>query len=259
MLFNCSDFRLLCKYDNDLFKNLNMYDSLKVFNPTEIKNIVAKNNKLFSDYSQQDSFEFIVYLLDYIDNISKNGSKEVHTLLYNKFGLETTINIKCKMLSCLKESEHVEKELFLQLSLDNSDNLDLSELYRKYKSLDILQNDTSYMCENCKKKTVARKKTTTSKWPNTLIIVFKRFDHMMRKNNKPINIPLEWRHGYKLKGGIIHSGNTNGGHYIYFGKENDNWYVANDSHLSHINNIEEYMKTAGCYSYIVMYHNSTGL
>ena len=253
LLFNCDDFRLLCKYDSDLMKNINMYDTLNKFNPSEIKHIVAKNNKIFANYSQQDSFEFIVYLLDYIDNINKTGiSKEVHNLLYDKFGLQTNINIKCKMSNCLKESEHIENDLFLQLSLPNNIN-DLSDLYRYYKKQERLENDTAYNCENCKKKTVGRKRTTTSKWSNNLIIVLKRFDYMMRKNNKPINIPLEWRHNYKLKGAVIHSGDTDGGHYIYFGNENNNWYVANDSNISKINDINDFMKSNGCYSYILLY------
>jgi ubiquitin carboxyl-terminal hydrolase 8 len=175
------------------------------------------------------------------DIIDKSNSSN----LYNMFGLHTTINIKCKMSSCLKESEHIEKDVFLHLPITS----DLSDSYRKYKSFERLQGDSAYECENCKRKTIARRKTTTSKWPDNLIIVLKRFDNMMNKNNMDINIPLEWRHGYKLKGGIIHIGSYGGGHYIYYGNENNKWYLANDSNISNINNINEIASK----SYILYY------
>ena len=135
---------------------------------------------------------------------------------------------------------------------------DLSESYRKYKSMEKLENDNAYQCDNCKKLTTARRKTITTKWPDNLIIVLKRFDHLMNKDNRQINIPLNWRHGYKLKGGIIHLGNYGGGHYIYYGEENENWYIANDTNISKINNIEEFLNTNGSISYM-LYYNKTGV
>mgnify|MGYP000860797393 CR=1 FL=1 len=46
------------------------------------------------------------------------------------------------------------------------------------------QND--YKCDNCMTKIISRKKIETYKWPNNLIIVLRRFDSMMRKNNEMI-------------------------------------------------------------------------
>ena len=54
-----------------------------------------------------------------------------------------------------------------------------------------------------------------------------------------IDCPLEWRHGYNLYGGIIHSGGTGGGHYVYFGKMNDKWYLFNDTNILEIADIEK--------------------
>jgi ubiquitin C-terminal hydrolase len=75
----------------------------------------------------------------------------------------------------------------------------------------------------------------------------------MNKNNMDINIPLEWRHGYKLKGGIIHIGSYGGGHYIYYGNENNKWYLANDSNISNINNINEIVSKSYILYYIKYY------
>ena len=250
LLFNIPEFRKSIKNTN--FQNIiDNYDNSNIFDPTEIKKIVASKNKIFNNYNQQDSSEFLIYLLDYLS--------------INIFTIKTNINIKCKLLKCLKESEHIENDIFLQLSLkdmnsNDLNSLELTNLYREYKSNEKLIDDNAYDCDNCKTKTVARKKMRITNWPNNLLIIFKRFDQFMRKDNRKINIPLEWRHGYKLKGGIIHMGNYGGGHYIYFGCENEsNWYIANDSNISRIDNINDFMNTHGCYSYIIHYQNETGV
>ena len=78
----------------------------------------------------------------------------------------------------------------------------------------------------------------------------------MRKDNRQINIPLNWRHGYKLKGGIIHLGYYGGGHYIYYGEKNNEWFVANDSSISKINDINSFINHQGKDSYILHYEKS---
>jgi ubiquitin C-terminal hydrolase len=246
MLFNSIGFRRLCT-DTIFDKIIKDYDDSNTFNPKEIKYIVAKNNKMFDNYQQHDSYEFMIYLLDVLD-------KYKHNELYHLFGIKTRINIKCKLLNCLKESEHSEVELFLQLPLTN----DLSESYRKYKAIEKLEpnSNNGYKCEKCNKITLARRKTITSVWPKHLLIVLKRFiynHNQFIKDNKPINIPLIWRHNYKLKGGIIHSGVYGGGHYIYFGEKDNKWYLCNDTRINDIIDIEGFMKNNGAYSYMLHY------
>ena len=67
---------------------------------------------MFANTNQQDSYEFLIYLFDYLDKIFKNNSTN---LLYEKFGIEITTNIKCKISKCLKESNTKITELFLHL------------------------------------------------------------------------------------------------------------------------------------------------
>ncbi len=251
MLFNNPDFRKICQ-ETQFKKIINDYDESSVFNPTEIKRIVSNNNKMFANNHQHDSYEFMIFLLDIIDKSSNKANKDLYCL----FGIKTRINIKCKVLHCLHESEHTDTELFLNLPLTN----DLSESYRLYKSTDTLSDKTNngYKCDKCKKISLARKKTITSFWPNNLIIVLKRFNYTatqwISKDNRKVNIPTVWRHNYKLKGGIIHIGVYGGGHYIYFGEENGIWYLCNDSHVSIIDDIDNYMKNQGSMSYILYYN-----
>lgn len=251
MLFNCSDFRKLFNFTS-FNKIIDDYDDVNtnVFNPSEIKRIVANHNKMFANNHQHDSYEFMIYLLDIVEQ-----SSDKHKDLYNLFGIKIKTNIKCKLLNCLHQSENSVTELFLNLPLTN----DLSESYRLYKSTTILsdKNNNGYKCDKCKKISIARKKTITSFWPNNLIVVLKRFNQSnnqwISKDNRKVNVPLLWRHNYKLKGGIIHLGVYGGGHYVYFGEENGIWYLCNDSHISIINDIDGFMKNQGAMSYILLY------
>jgi len=238
---------------NIISHNIKYYysNNLQPFNPHEIKNLIDTKTRIFHGMGQQDSSEFLIYLLDIIDTFS-------HEKLYSIFGLHSNINIKCKLIKCLHESSHNEIELVLFLPLTNETH-DLNDSYRLYKSTVILEKESAFKCEKCNNFLISRKRTIVTKWPDELIIVLKRFDNMMIKNNKKMLIPLIWRHGYKLQGGIIHMGNLHGGHYIYFGYNNNTnqWYIANDATISIITNIDEFMVHAGSDSYILHYIKNT--
>ena len=239
----CDTFKNMIIINKNKSNNLNIicnfiinYDIAKnPIVPKEIKDIVGKKKKIFGGFGQQDSHEFLIFLFDIIDEDLK---KHNNTDLYKLFGIEFNVNYKCKIKNCLNESEHVEKELFLNLNV--SDNL--NESYRNYKEISKLVGDNMYMCEKCNTKRPGRKRITTNKWPNDLIIVLKRFSNNLIKNNSDTDIPIEWRHGYKLIGGILHSGSLSGGHYVYFGFKNDKWYLFNDSNISEISDIKTYKK-----------------
>ena len=225
-----SEFIILYHSDNN--------GSLK---PKFIKKIVGKNNSTFNGFSQEDSQEFLIYFLDLIDNQIKENK------LNNLLGLKINKVIKCKALSCLKMSVTNEIRLFLILDINNYK--DLNECYRNYKMSEKLEGDNRYFCENCNKKRIASKRIQIEKWPKNLIIVLKRFqqdNYSFSKNDNFLNIPINWRHNYKLKGGVIHSGRLGGGHYVYFGNYNDKWYLFDDSHISKIkiNHLDDYKKRA---------------
>ena len=233
---------------NIISNNINKYCTNDNFNPCEIKKIIDDNTNIFHGYGQHDSSEFIIYFFDIINKLiginNKNNISET-------FAINTTINIKCKLINCLYESKHNEIDLFLFLPLKDN----LNDSYRAYKAIVRLENTNAYKCTSCKNTILARKKLVITKWPSNLIIILKRFDNMIHKNSKNILIPLLWRHNYKLQGGIIHMGNLNGGHYIYFGYNNklNQWYIANDNTISIISSIDEFILSQGGQSYILHY------
>jgi len=236
ILKNINDF--IKDYDNNENKSLT---------PSYFKNLVEEKNSIFKGYGQQDSSEFIIYFLDLIsDELKKNGIN-INTI----FEHTVTVSIKCKLRSCLKTSNHNEKNNYLILNTDKTfENLD--DCYREYKSRVKLENDNLYYCDNCKDNRIASKKIEIINWPKHLIVILKRFyqsEYKLNKNTNEIIVPIEWRHNYILKGFVYHSGSLFGGHYIYIGKYNNKWLMFDDNFVTEINqqNFEKYKNLSYIY------------
>jgi ubiquitin C-terminal hydrolase len=208
--------------------------------PNEIKQIIQERQLIFNGFGQQDASEFIICLLNLIDEEIKKinpNSNEIDNL----FGINMNVRIKCKYNICLQVSNTKEKNNFLILDI-NDESKTLDDLYRNFKSSDLLTDDNQYFCENCKMKRIASKRYQVIEWPNNLIIVLKRFKQngtFITKQNHHINIDLLWRHGMSLISAVIHYGNLNGGHYINISKISDKWYLFNDSNVSLIRSESE--------------------
>lgn len=209
--------------------------------PSEIKRMVEKEQKIFYGYGQQDSTEFVICLLNIIDDEIKkidSNSKRIE----NIFGIKMNIIIKCKHNECLHPYNNEEHNNFLMLDIDQTCST-LDDLYRKFKSSEILDSENQFFCEKCNQKRNASKRNQIIEWPNYLIVWLKRFKQTNRniiKQPQPININILWRHGMILVGAIIHYGNLNGGHYVYVGRQLDNkWYMFNDAYTNEIKNENE--------------------
>ena len=241
LLFNSDGFKNTIKKSKSskikVLYNLFEQSKTKCVAEIEFKKIIGEYYNIFKNNYQHDSFEFLIYLFELVNN-------ECNNRLKNIFEIKTNVNIKCKMRSCLNERDHKEYNYYLILPLTN----DLSESYRQYKTIIKFTDNNKIECDKCNNKTPSRKLISTEQWPNEIIIILKRFDNY-RKLNNDIFIPINWRHNYRLIGGIIHIGSLDNGHYIYFGYRNNKWYLYNDSKVSIINNLEALLKQ----SYILHY------
>jgi ubiquitin C-terminal hydrolase len=217
--------------------------------PNYIKRIIEEKNNIFKGFNQNDAGEFIICLLDLInDELIKDNLN-----LNNIFGIESNIKIKCKLKTCLNISQHFENNNYLLLNLKPNFKT-LTDCYREYKLRVKLMDDNIYFCDKCKDNRIASKRLETSQWSKHLIIILKRFEQngdRYNKNNNEIDIPINWRHNYQLQGFIFHSGSINSGHYIYIGKHQNNWYMFNDNFVSQIDisQLNNYKN----YAYILYY------
>lgn len=223
--------KLIEEYYND--KNCSI-------NPIEIKKLVTSRNRIFNGFQQQDSSEFIIFFLDLLNS-------EINKIIPNKnlldkiYELQITTSTKCKVLECLTVSTNNELSTMLMLEVSSECNT-LDDCYRISKQKIKLEGDDKYYCEKCKKKRIASQKKEITKWPKNLIIFLRRFNQTgsrMSKFSQEIKVPIEWRHDYKLKGVVYHSGSLHGGHYVYAGLDiiqNGKWRLFNDSSVSELSN-----------------------
>lgn len=199
--------------------------------PLYIKNFISLKNNIFQGFRQQDASEFIIYMLDAInDEVNINKLYE-HVL---------NISIKCKLKICLNVSKHQEKNNFMIFNI-KKEFTNLDDCYNEYTEIFKFENDYLYNCNKCNRNVIALKKTEIIVYPKHLIIILKRFQQngtRFSKNDNEIIIPLCWRNNYKLKGIIFHSGSLFGGHYVYIGNYNNKWYLFNDNDVSELNNYQ---------------------
>lgn len=194
----------------------------------KIKQKLTTISSRFSGNTQEDSGEALLLLLDYYAN-------KIGILTQYQFTEKT--RIRCKLLMCLHEEISIRKSDVLLLDINDSKTLD--DCYRNFKNATRLFGENAWLCSNCNQKTISSKRFFINEWSNFLIIGLKRFYYRGTryiKNNNSIAVPLKWRHGYRLKGAIIHSGSLHGGHYICVGEKNDKWYMFNDSSVHEIPN-----------------------
>jgi ubiquitin C-terminal hydrolase len=201
--------------------------------PSYIKDFISSKNNIFKGYGQQDSSEFIIYMLDAINEELKKNNDNIDKLYEHK----SSISIKCKLKVCLNISIHEEKNNFMIFDL-KEEFKDLDDCYSEFIKRLKFENDYLYHCDKCNRDTIASKRNKIILWPKHLIIILKRFQQngmRLSKNDNEIHIPFFWKNDYKLKGIIFHSGSLHGGHYVYIGNYNNKWYLFDDNDVSEIN------------------------
>ena len=258
MLIQNTDFCKIIMENRDLTENLKVVATFieeyylsenKSISPVHIKNMVGNKNRIFKGSNQQDAGEFIIYLLDILNDDLKGQLNRI-------FQFKTKTTIKCKLKTCLTYSIKEEYNNYLITSI-NSDSNDLDDCYRNFKVHEKLEGSEMYFCEKCQAKRVASRRLEVIDWNKHLIISLKRFENnngRLSKNNKEINIPIDWRHDYTIKGAVIHSGGIGGGHYVYISRNIDNntWTMCDDSstYLIRSEQVQNYLNRAYIFHYV---------
>ena len=209
------------------------------YSPRKFKQALGLSNKRFMGYSQQDSQEVIIHLLDVIheslkDIGTKNKKKRsiISDIFYGKFK-QIVHCPKCGYDSITYQSF---TDLEIPLCKSNSSSIDLGECIENFITEETLDQNNLYTCDKCKQSVQAIKKMDLDILPNFLIVTLKRFDKQ-KKLNDLVDFPLEkfkiFNTEYDLYATVNHYGGRNGGHYTASVLHpNGNWYKMDDSRCS---------------------------
>jgi ubiquitin C-terminal hydrolase len=254
LLYQCTIFNKIILNDINgklinLYRNyiIDYNNSSTNLSPNEIINYVSKKLGR-SRFSQEDADQYLNYIIDVIINeldeyIKSNQlenllitSKNIKfkTLVDSMFKIKINKEIICTNCNHISKSTDLDNKLYLTLD-NNIDNL--NDLIQNYK-YEILDDDNKYKCEKCHKYNNAIIKKDILKLPKYLIITLKRYSNLNSKINNQIQM-YEYMNihnkDYELRGFVYHSGSTNGGHYVYYGKIRNSWYLYNDSSVEESN------------------------
>lgn len=201
--------------------------------PRNFKQILDRENQLFRGFSQHDSNELLVYMINEFTETKKNNKDIAEIVKKLCFG-------KYKQYVYCKECKNVSINYanFLDVllpipSVRNNKYPDLEDCFKKFAIYEELTGDNKWICPTCKKKVDACKKMEIETVPEIAIFTLNRFKGMA-KNDTPVliyeYIELEDKK-LKLISTVNHYGNVGGGHYVAHISRNDNWFVADDSRI----------------------------
>jgi ubiquitin C-terminal hydrolase len=216
--------------------------------PNIIKKYIGRRNNMFSGFSQQDSHELIVFLLDYLEECLKeekdNNIKLINNTDHKKilsilFDCKISSIVKCNEKNCNDKSKTKGNERMLSLPIPvNLEKISLINCLEEFSKEEMLDGDNMWFSEKLDKKVNASKKLIVKTFPKYLLIHLKRFSFYGSSNkiDRQIDIPFELNlnnNKYNLRGFILHLGSVGGGHYMSFIKK-EKWHCCNDSNVSSI-------------------------
>jgi ubiquitin C-terminal hydrolase len=269
LLYQCTILNKLLMSNNFNGNTINSYvDFLKSYSSNNsiitphniLYNVSSKMGRIGS--SQEDAEQYLNYIIDnlitelitftkqnnIIDNKILNKNITLGNLINNIFTINIKKTITCLYCSHISQSDEIDNKLYLAIN-----NSQLDKILLNYTNEQLDENN-KYKCEKCNNKSCAKINKEIIKMPKYLIIALKRYTNSNNKINNPVimnkNLSIN-NNNYEMRGFIYHSGITNGGHYVYYGKRNNDWYLFNDNSVSKIN--IENLDIIN-YSYIYLYN-----
>lgn len=237
----------------------------------------AKNRDLFTGWSQNDMPEFLQFFIESIHNSmsrsenviingkAKNGIDQVAIKCYemiknmykNDYSeiYEMFYGINFSQLISIKTNETVsvvpESFFIIDLPIHSHEKKasTIYECFDLFTEPEYLEGDNAWYNEKTKQKEDVKKQYSFWKFPNILVILFKRFSmDGSHKISDHVDFPLEdldlskyvkgynaSKFKYDLYGVCNHVGNVSGGHYTAFVKNAQNqWNHFNDNRIEKI-------------------------
>ncbi|KAM5171304.1 ubiquitin carboxyl-terminal hydrolase 8 isoform 2-T2 [Mantella aurantiaca] len=230
----------------------------KYISPRDFKVTIGKINDQFAGYSQQDSQELLLFLMDGLhEDLNKADNRKRHkeenndhlsdhqaadsawikhkqlneSIIVALFQGQFKSTVQC--LSCHKKSRTFEAFMYLSLPLPSSSKCSLQDCLKSFSKEEKLTDNNRFYCSNCKTRRDSMKKIEIWKLPPVLLVHLKRFSYEGRWKQKLqtcVDFPLEYLDlsqyvigpktfkKYSLFGVSNHYGGLDGGHYTAFCK-----------------------------------------
>lgn len=258
----------------ELIANLINQDTCQFFEPKEFFNKLSEYAPVFRFGQQNDSSICILYILSFLEketkkytkqkiledikvsNLNSSEEKNKFKSFLNKIFerrnsciIDYFYGFQKDMLICQKCNYNIfnfQGISVLNLSIMSQNNkpiYTLNEAIEYYQKSQIHENESGFVCPNCKKYSILTQSLIIS-YPKNLIINFKRIGEKDFYNHNVL-IPgiLELLTGnylyeYELIGLIKHIGGAFSGHNIAICKNffDEKWYVYNDSRVIRVDN-----------------------
>ncbi|KAM8974484.1 ubiquitin carboxyl-terminal hydrolase 8 [Pelodytes ibericus] len=230
----------------------------KYISPRDFKVTIGKFHDQFAGYSQQDSQELLLFLMDGLhEDLNKADNRKrykeetndhlgdtqaadsawlKHKLLNESiivalFQGQFKSTVQC--LTCHKKSKTFEAFMYLSLPLPSTSKCSLQDCLKSFSKEEKLTDNNRFYCSNCKTRRDSMKKIEIWKLPLVLLVHLKRFSYEGRWKQKlqtHVDFPLECLDlspyvigpkiykKYNLFGVSNHYGGLDGGHYTAYCK-----------------------------------------
>ncbi|XP_063782063.1 ubiquitin carboxyl-terminal hydrolase 8 isoform X2 [Pseudophryne corroboree] len=230
----------------------------KYISPKDFKVTIGKINDQFAGYSQQDSQELLLFLMDGLhEDLNKADNRKRHkeenndhlndsqaadvawmkhkqlneSIIVALFQGQFKSTVQC--LTCHKKSRTFEAFMYLSLPLPSSSKCSLQDCLKSFSKEEKLTDNNRFYCSNCKSRRDSMKKIEIWKLPPVLLVHLKRFSYEGRWKQKLqtcVDFPLEFLDlsqyvigpktfkRYNLFGVSNHYGGLDGGHYTAYCK-----------------------------------------
>ncbi|KAM6180833.1 ubiquitin carboxyl-terminal hydrolase 8 isoform 2-T2 [Erethizon dorsatum] len=227
----------------------------RYISPKDFKITIGKINEQFAGYSQQDSQELLLFLMDGLhEDLNKGQFKST---------------VQC--LTCHKKSRTFEAFMYLSLPLASTSRCTLQDCLRLFSKEEKLTDNNRFYCSHCRARRDSLKKIEIWKLPPVLLVHLKRFSYDGRWKQKlqtSVDFPLEnldlsqYVIGpknnlkkYNLFSVSNHYGGLDGGHYTAYCKNaaRQRWFKFDDHEVSDISAAS--VKSSAAY---ILFYTSLG-
>mmetsp|Transcript_23519 Transcript_23519/g.41682 ORF Transcript_23519/g.41682 Transcript_23519/m.41682 type:complete len:264 (+) Transcript_23519:247-1038(+) len=210
-----------------------------VINTRKLMSKVRELNCQFEGEAHQDSHEFLIWLLNNLnDTLAKRGKQR--TWVAELFEGKVTTQTRCVVCETITQRD----EPFMDLSVDVTQNSSLVSCLKAFSSEETLNGSDKFFCDVCVSKQQALKSVLIKQLPKLLVCHLKRFKYseelmryqklgyrvafpsQLRLPNRTSECP-DWV--YDLFAVVIHVGQgIQYGHYVVVVKSHGHWIKFDD-------------------------------